>query len=102
MTLRDKDCCSPRNENVGQIKTKVTLGGGGPCDGAERILPNDQSIILVARVHLSRDKLGALNVIQDTMCAHGYVRLNEKAFSYDGLRIVEAKLAIAVELRSFV
>lgn len=86
---------------MGQFKTKVVLNGGGPCDGGERILPNDQDLILVARVHLSRDKLDALTVIQDTLCAHGYVRLDKKTFAYDGLRIVEDKPAIAVELRSF-
>jgi hypothetical protein len=86
---------------MGQFKTKVVLVGGGPCDGAERILTNDQNLILVARVHLSRDKLDAMTVVQDTMCPHAYVRLDARTFAYDGLRVVEAESAVPVELRSF-
>lgn len=86
---------------MGLLKTKVMLVGGGPCDGAEKILPNSQLLFLVARVYLSRDKLGALAVIQDTMCAHAYVRLDKKTFAHDGLRIVEAESTVLVEMRSF-
>jgi hypothetical protein len=46
--------------------------------------------------------LGALTVIQDTMCPHAYVRLDKKVFAYDGLRIVEAKSEVPVEMRSFI
>ena len=87
---------------MGLLKTKVALKGGGPCDGDEKILPNGQLLFLAARVYLSRDKLGALTVIQDTMCPHAYVRLDKKVFAYDGLRIVEVEPPVPVELRSFI
>ena len=86
---------------MGQLKTKVVVKGGGPCDGGERVLPNGQNLILVARVYTARDKLGALAVIQDALCPHAYVRLDDKTFIYDGLRVIEANPAVPVEARSF-
>jgi hypothetical protein len=86
---------------VGLIKTKVRIRGGGPCDGDERVLPNGQKLILVARAYLAQNKTGSMDLIQDTMCAHAYVRLDTSTFAYDGLRIVEADQPVPVEMRSF-
>jgi hypothetical protein len=86
---------------MGLFKSKVVLKGGGPCDGAERVLPNDQNLILYARLYMGRDKLGSQDLIQDASCPHAYVRLDSKTFAYDGLRIVESGQDVSVEMRSF-
>lgn len=86
---------------MGLFKTKITIKGGGPCDGAERILQNSQNLVLVARMYVARDKLGVQSVVQDSFCAHAYVRLDAKTFVYDGLRFVESDSPVPVEERSF-
>ncbi len=86
---------------MGLLKTKVILIGGGPCDGGERILSNGQDLFLSARIHMCRDSTGALAIVQDVMCAHGYIRKDSKTFIYDGLRIIESEPPVPVEMRSF-
>lgn len=87
---------------MGKIKTTATFKMGGPYDGAVRLVPNKQKLVLAARLYVVRDPKGTLRLIQDQTCAHAYIRLDDRTFLYDGLRKVDKECRVRVELRSFI